>query len=345
MKINPSLRKGIWFFVLLIVLAAALLAGRAGAASAAALSGSAGGTTFRLVSTTDQRPQDDQTGQQVRVGVYLISVRELDLTKGTYIMDFYLNFECDEPCDPSGFQIMNGQILETDAAPGYDTYHNYHVIANLYSNFILWDYPFDRHWLNLILEDRSLDTSQLVYVADPDLSGVDAYVSLAGWQIPPFFDSYVYTHEYPMFTDYSDYNFSLPIVRPALASFWKGIFASIVIGIVGPLSLLMQPEQISERLALSTSALVGAILYHLTLTSGIPSTGYLTYADKFMLVLYLVLGATLAVTVSQMMLIQAKKETFVHKLHAISRWLVPAAWVVLIIFITVSTYWVYWFPG
>ena len=56
----------------------------------------------------------------------------------------------------------------------------------------------------------------------------------------------------------------------------KGLFAAVVIIMVGMLSFLMKYDEIGERLALTSSTLVGAILYHLTLTASIPPVGYMT---------------------------------------------------------------------
>ncbi len=45
------------------------------------------------------------------------------------------------------------------------------------------------------------------------------------------------------------------------------------------------------------SALVGAVLFHLNMTSSIPPVGYLTFADRFSLINYLALFVGLASSV------------------------------------------------
>src|SRR5258706_7518763 len=84
---------------------------------------------------------------------------------------------------------------------------------------------------------------------------------------------------------------------------------------VGMLSFLMKYDEISERLPLPTSTLVGAILYHLTLTSSIPPVGYLTFADKFMLGNYVVVFVALAVTVRVMLYVNADQHGIAKRLH------------------------------
>src|SRR5687768_2067139 len=52
------------------------------------------------------------TGDPVRVTVNLEvrNITKLDLTTGSYTVDFYLMFDCDRPCDPSNFELPNGTI-------------------------------------------------------------------------------------------------------------------------------------------------------------------------------------------------------------------------------------------
>jgi SNF family Na+-dependent transporter len=100
------------------------------------------------------------------------------------------------------------------------------------------------------------------------------------------------------------------------------------------LSFLMKHTDVSERLALTSSTLVGAILYHLTLTAGIPPVGYLTFADKFMVGNYVITFTALAVTVMLMWYANHDMGAKAIKLHNRTRWTIPALWVILMVTIT-----------
>ena len=69
----------------------------------------------------------------------------------------------------------------------------------------------------------------------------------------------------------------------------------------------MKYDEIGERLALTSSTLVSAILYHLTLTASIPPVGCMTFANKFMLANYVILFAALAVTVRLLLFVNAEE--------------------------------------
>ena len=57
--------------------------------------------------------------------------------------------------------------------------------------------------------------------------------------------------------------------------------------------------------------------------------GYLTYADKFMLVNYLALLTALAATVTLMLLARSGREGSVHRVNVLFLIVTPSFWVVL----------------
>jgi hypothetical protein len=81
----------------------------------------------------------------------------------------------------------------------------------------------------------------------------------------------------------------------------NSLFAAAVIVLVGLLSFIMRPDAAGERLALTSSTLVAAILYHISLSSAIPPVGYLTYAaDKFMIANYVIVSLSVGISAALM---------------------------------------------
>jgi hypothetical protein len=286
------------------------------------------------------------TGQpiEVKVGVYVLTLGDLDMATGNYTMDFFLSFSCDQKCNPDSFDIMNGEVSKHEDQTSDDlggTFRAYRVSASLITNLDVRDYPFDEHDLIIEMEDKLNNTDKLRYVVDEKASGVDSSAVVSGWQIKgtPGWKAEVVDHYYPIYdSSYSRYRFYVTIYHPWQSSFLKGLFAPIVIVIVGLLSVLMKAEKISDRLALTTSSLVGAILYHLSVISSIPPVGYLTYMDKFMLANYFVIAAALAVTVAMMVYQDNNFPARAEKLNNWTRGLIPLAWVILLAFITITQF-------
>lgn len=279
--------------------------------------------------------------QPVRIGVYVLNVGSLDLSTGNYDIDFYLNFSCDNPCHPENFDILNGKILEKEDQTSDDangTWRAYRVRASLITDLDMKNYPFDEHKLIIEIEDKINNINQLHYEADPTQSGVDVNAVVSGWYLktePSKWAAEVVNHKYPIYGNpYSRYRFFVTIYHPWQSSFLKGLFAPIVIVLVGLLSVLMNEAKISDRLALTTSSLVGSILYHLSVISSIPPVGYLTYMDKFMLINYLMIAAALTVTVVMMVYKDNDFHARAKKLNQWTRNLIPTAWVVLLAVMT-----------
>jgi hypothetical protein len=289
------------------------------------------------------KPAQDDSPLQVKVGIYILTVGNLDMTTGNYTMDFFLNFSCDRPCDPDTFDIMNGEITFKEDQTSSDadgTWRSYRVRASLLTDLDVRRYPFDEHDLVVEIEDKLRSNKALIFVPDESNSGVDSNAVVSGWQLrPKAWAAEVIDHEYPIFSSkYSRYRFYVTIYHPWQSSFLKALFAPLVIVIVGLLSLLMKSNKISDKLALTTSSLVGAILYHLSLISSIPPVGYLTFADKFMIVNYVVVSAALGVTVVMMVYNDNDFYKRAERLNKISRLVIPLLWAALLAWITITEF-------
>lgn len=279
----------------------------------------------------------------VYVGVYILSVGNLDTTTGTYSMDLFLNFKCQTPpCDPTTFDIMNAasqpdiEDQTDDEVRGSEFY--YRIRAELQTNLNLRNFPFDEHILAIEFEDKNKLDTEFIYVPSRDLSGIDTEVYVAGWDIEPFIRGLEKSHAYAVYDDeaYSRARFAIRIYHPWFSSFMKGLFAAIVIVGVGMLSFLMQESEAADRLELTSATLAGAIFYHMTLTASIPPVGYLTYGDRFMILQYLFITASLGVAIALFLLqneAEADEESqrLARQIHLNTRWTIPALWIVSMI--------------
>lgn len=285
---------------------------------------------FPGTSVVAQEGPSTSGAEIVKVGIYVINVGRLDISTGTFTVDFYLTLRCDEPCDPTNFEFMNGRSPFVDQQWDGPEEKIFRIQASLTAHLDLRGYPFDSHDLTISLEDTNLTTEELVYVVDPETSGIDPAVSVAGWQLSSDWDAEVDDHYYPPWDEtYSRYSFSIPIKRATLSAVLKSFLPAIAIVITGLLALFISPVDILARLTINTSAFVGSVLFHLNLTSSVPPLGYLTYADKFMIVNYLALLTALVATVAVMLLTRAGKEGSVARVHTIFLITTPSAWIAL----------------
>jgi hypothetical protein len=279
----------------------------------------------------------------IKVGVYILNVGNLDMTTGTYSIDFYLNLRCERACEPA-IDLMNAttapEIEDQTGDHRGNTWYTYRIRANLVTDLNLRRFPFDDHQLAIEIEDKRLSTSDAFFVVDESMTGIDTNAHVSGWLLKPVWEAAVTEHVYPVFSGetYSRYRFFVTIYHPWFTSFMKTLFAAVVIVLVGMLSFFMQPSAAGERLALTSSTLVGSILYHLTITSTIPPVSYLTYADKFMIANYIVVSAAMAVSVALMWFRDTENANKANRLHQWTRIPIPVIWVISMIVITLMEF-------
>lgn len=280
-----------------------------------------------------------QTAKDVYlVEVIVLNLSSIDLTTGTYSMDFYLMFTCEtQPCarEPQ-WDILNSVSLETEdqGVTRQFEYYEYRVKAELIGKVDYNFYPFDYLYVDLYIEDKEAESSELAYQYT-GISVDQVLFNPAGWYHNQAYDGaeeFNITYGDPE-EEYARLNVWLFLERDWLGAFIKTIFAAIVIVMIGMLSFLMKADAISERLALVSSTLVAVVLYHISLVASVPATGYLTFTDKFMVWTYLIVFASLIISVLMMIYANAGKADLAERIHARTRLLIPIVWVVIMIYV------------
>jgi hypothetical protein len=233
--------------------------------------------------------------QEVRVGVYILDVYDLDIKTGTYRMEFYIWFNWRGSVDPRRFEIMNGH-LELRQDPdfqvfGEDRYISYRCRALLREHFDLRRYPWDEQVLSLELEDASQDATQLVYVADIQNSIVDAELSsLHDWQVEPG-NASVRTMVYPTTygnprrgpheqTVYSRFSMAIPIRHCGIETFIKTFLPLFISVAISMLVFGVKPSSAESRFVIGVAALFGAVSSAIVVSDRLPDTSYFTMVDN-----------------------------------------------------------------
>jgi hypothetical protein len=269
----------------------------------------------------------------IKVSTYLMALGKPDISSGVYTADFYLVMRCNRKCDPSGFEVRNGKITFVDKQDETPTSRVFRVNANLTAPLELHRYPFDQHKLTIELEDRLRPVSELVYKSDSKSNGIDPTVLVPGWELRrEKTTASISVHHYPVFDapfdDYSLYTFEIEIGRAPLAAFMKVLFPALAIMSTAFLGMFLKPDKAVQRLGIHTGALTASILFHLNVTSGIPPSGYLVDADKFMLANYAGLVAAVLSTVLMMIRFDSGVEERARRVYRVGLLAVPLVWLV-----------------
>lgn len=301
-------------------------------------------SAFAPMKVAAQKPEKQLAAAQTTADVYqveviILNLFNIDLDAGTYSMDFYLMFTCkNSPCtrEPH-WDILNstsGLNVEDQGNDRPFEYYEYRVKADMIGRVDYTYYPFDYLYIDIFVEDKGYSVDELTYEYS-NISVDEQLFNPSGWIHRGVYDSgetMAIQYRDPDIS-YGRLNIWLLLERDWFGAFMKTVFAAIVIVLIGMLSYLMKADATSERLALVSSTLVAIVLYHISLVSEVPATGYLTFIDKFMIWTYLTVFLSLVISVTMMVLVNAGKQEMAERLHARTRWLVPAFWVASMAFV------------
>jgi len=255
---------------------------------------------------------------EVRTGVYVVNLGKLDMATGAYSADFYLWMKSDKPF-PSDFEFMNSpgasveKITDNVTAEGAEKW--WRVKGSFTIPVDLKRYPFDSQKLQIVLEDKIAALGRLTYATDDNGTGIEKSLAFAGFEIRGC-KGVTAVHEYPWGEQYSQYVFTVDIVRTKFNAFLKTFLPVIFIMLVVMSSFILGPDKAATRLAMVSSGLVACVMFHLSITNSIPPVGYLTFADKFMVLTYFILLGSFFLNARLMVLLDKKKdETTAHRLH------------------------------
>ncbi len=253
--------------------------------------------------------------EEVQVGLYLLNLGKFDISTGSFTADFYLSMKCDTECSPEGFEFMNGRASSIEKIVDEPNEKFYRIQANLNSQIDLKKFPFDSQELQIILEDKTKTTEDLIYIINESQSGIDDSIAFSGWNLDGWHAN-VTEHDYSIYDEtYSQYTFNIDISRIFFNSFLKTFLPVIFTLLIILCSFLIDIDKISTRLAMAGSSLVAAVMFHVSISNQIPPVGYLTFADKFMILTYMVLLFSFMLNILILELQERKQIDLAEKIH------------------------------
>ena len=273
----------------------------------------------------------ESTPSQVKAGVWIISVDKVDLAGGTYSVDFYLWFAYNGT--PPNFEFINGAPTRIEKTVEREGYVEYRVKATFVQQYDFKNFPFDTQQLNIIIEDKTQDITQLIFVPDTEQSGLDSQAYIVGWQLKEFgYESYA--HEYPG-EAYSRLVFTISIQREVFPVFMKNFVPITLITLISLLSFAVTIQNYSQRISIGITTLFSAVAYHLATLGSLPPLSYLTLFDRVMLAIYSLFLYNIGVSVQGMRLVDRKQIEKAVEFENRAQKLLPIVALLLIILYTV----------
>lgn len=252
--------------------------------------------------------------QKVGVGVYVLNLGKFDVNTGSFTVDFYLSMKCEDACS-NDFEFLNGRASSIDKIIDLPNEKFYRIQANLNSPVDLRSFPFDQQLMQIIIEDKKNVIDEIEYYPIKSETSIDDSIAFTGWNIDGF-KSESKKHFYNIYNEtYSQYVFTIGISRIGFNSFLKTFLPVLFIILIVTCTYIMDPDKISTRLAMVSSSLVATVMFHISISNQIPPVGYLTTADKFMILTYFVLFLSFLLNIILLELQEQKRTELVEKIH------------------------------
>jgi hypothetical protein len=259
------------------------------------------------------------SAEQIGVSTYVIGMDNYNIATGEYSVDLMITLDCDE-CILSDFEIINGRIDSSELnyqKPGEKQYRAYAHLTNVVD---LEKYPFDNQEIILTLEHKQLTEDKIQLVPRKYGTGVDQRLEFPGWVVQKW-TAEVASHHYPAFDrTYSTYTFSFELKREVMDSIIKIFFPMIFLIIIIMSTYILSTDKIELRIGIVSSIMIALVMLHIMMLSHLPPTSYLTFADKFMLLTYIVLLFSFVINVIILRLSQLQKKKIVEEIHRKTRY-------------------------
>ena len=190
----------------------------------------------------------DKPTRTCDVGAYLISLSDFDLARGAFAADFWFWSTCPS-ADLKPLEVMdfvNAIQIQTRLPATSERsgkHWSYVKVSGVFRH--QWraeNYPFDRHVLNVLLENTNAPASEFTFTADTAGSKPSRDIALDGWRITDYRvqpETYIYDTTFgdPAFdgktlSDYSRLRISIAIDRTKRLSFFTlvaGVYVAVAL--------------------------------------------------------------------------------------------------------------------
>lgn len=249
--------------------------------------------------------------QQVRVGVYLMNLYDLNMDEHSFYADFYIWFKWKGKIDPTDIEFVNSiekwsmareqsgdssNFLLKDSTH----YRIYRVEGRFFHSFSLNRFPLDQHTLDIQIESPEHASDSLLYVPDTNAACIRNTLNLVGWETQTCrLESNI--HDYGTnfgnpeenAQRYSNLTYSITLTRPVSYFLLKMLLPLIVVMLVSIGALILHPSHIDTRSSLPIGGLLTAVFLQQSYSDALPDTGYMVLMDKIYLLCYLLISLVL----------------------------------------------------
>lgn len=257
----------------------------------------------------------------IYVGIYPLRLFQLNLKDEQFQGDFYVWFRWKGPKQLPGFEIMNGDYEEVGEPEADELANGYHYQAHrikgtFFIHVNLKDYPFDRHYLEIHIENQEMDRTEALYLPDyKNLKDLRKKSVMTGWESmdlkmlerPHTYNTNFGKEGEESSSTYSQLVYRFRVKRKILPYIIKYTIPLLVIVFMCFSTFFFHPSESESRIAIVITAILSVVAFHISQADALPEVGYLVTADHFFLSAYIFCAISMIIVIISDMMVSKER--------------------------------------
>lgn len=298
-----------------------------------------------------------ELSRHCRVGVYVVGLRDLDLVKSSFTSDFWIWAVCpSQDLKPlSSMEFVNAKDLKTANEGRVERkdkfgqfskqdkvyWYQKKVSGQFSHHWNVRNFPFDRHKLEIPIEEALNDTMTFTYTPDLKNSSYREGLQVEGWKLGRFAlqagkASYNTTFGDPSLNQaqstFSRLVVSIEIQRSTIVSFFKlnaVVYIGFILSLVTYFLDLNQTSLMSGRISASVGSLFAIVVNQRAAESFLGRTEAITLTDQIHVSAMAYILLAVVISIYARVLIESKREKSALWLNKIAAYFAGISFVVL----------------
>jgi hypothetical protein len=222
---------------------------------------------------------------------------------------------------------------QVEIGPEGRVQHQQRYFGSLATYQSLKEFPFDQHTFEISLISPEYAEDEVILVVNERQTGRREPLNISDWTI----DSVGATQgTFVVETTgrrFSTFNFRIFTQRQAGFYIWKVMVPLILIVAMSWTVFWVSPAQFGPQIGLSATAMLTLIAFQFAMVSVLPKLAYFTVLDEFIVGSTILVFLALVESVTTSYLVSKERTTQALRIDAISRWVFPAIFALLILLV------------
>lgn len=307
---------------------------------------------------TRNPPESNGQPVQVKIGVLLIDVVEIDDVTESFTADLKIRVRWKDPrlsaaalghslehCRVSREDIWNPDIqpinqrgtvpkgkLQSVVASDGTVSLVARVFTVLSNPLDMHDFPFDTQHLRIKMASMKYNPNEVRFITDEARTGRLEGLSIPGWRLIDNFSDDTLAPLQGAVRDHPRFDHVIVIERQSSYYVWKFIVPLCFIVLMASGVFWLNPAGVATQIGVGTASVFTLIAFLLGLRVVLPRVPYLTRMDELVLAATVLVFLALLEVIITSRLAQNNQTQLAQTIDRYARWLYPLAFIVLLVF-------------